>query len=214
MFKPTGGRNLLASANKLILASFELRYSEENRPGASDSVYSWDQSYMGKQGVNWLEERGMYSYLLDCGGEINQIDIRSKEAVQLIQINKEQAGSNVLTNLSVHPTKKNLLTLCRGNCLQIWDLRKASSAVVSLAGAGDGMMAGGGWSRRGSYLVTCVQGGAGMDDTVVYNGLDFSQPLFTCEEPRIRCLPYTEVTWCPWCHGTNPLIRIVHVFSV
>jgi WD40 repeat protein len=161
-------------------------------------VYSWDQSYMGKQGVNWLEERGMYSYLLDCGGEINQIDIRSKEAVQLIQINKEQAGSNVLTNLSVHPTNKNLLTLCRGNCLQIWDLRKASSAVVSLAGAGDGMMAGGGWSRRGSYLVTCVQGGAGMDDTVVYNGLDFSQPLFTCEEPRIRCLPYTEVTWCPW----------------
>ena len=35
--------------------------------------YSWDQSFSGKQGVRWLEERGVYSFLLDCGGEINQI---------------------------------------------------------------------------------------------------------------------------------------------
>merc|ERR1719470_673875 len=161
--------------------------------------YCWDQSYMGKQGVNWLEERGVYSFLLDCGGEINQIDIRSKEAVQLIQLNNEQAQTNILTNLSVHPNNKNLMSLCRGNCLHIWDLRKASSAVVSLAGAGGSMMAGGGWSKSGSYLVTCVQGGRGVDETLVYNGLNFSQPISSFARPMMTSFfPFTGVTWCPW----------------
>merc|ERR1719318_1480155 len=161
--------------------------------------YSWDQSYMGKQGVNWLEERGPYSFLLDCGGEINHIDIRAKEASQLIQLNNEQAQTNILTNLSLHPSNKNLLSLCRGNSVQIWDLRKASSAVVTLAGAGDSMMAGGGWSKKGSYLATCAQGGDGVDEIVVYNGLDFSQPLSTFTNPKMTSFfPFTGVTWCPW----------------
>jgi hypothetical protein len=40
--------------------------------------------------VNWLEERGVYSFLIDCSGEINQIDIRSNEAVTLIDLDPEQ----------------------------------------------------------------------------------------------------------------------------
>jgi len=161
--------------------------------------YCWDQSFSGKQGVRWLEERGVHSFLLDCGGEINQIDIRSKEAVQLFELSKDQAEPTYITNLSVNPTNKNLISLCRGNSLEIWDLRKASGAMVTLPGPSGSSMAGGGWSVRGSYLVTCVEGGYSRDMVVVYNGLDFSQPILTWEGPRKMTLsPPAGVTWCPW----------------
>ena len=46
--------------------------------------YSWDQSFNGKQWVNWLEERGAYSYALDSGEEINSISSKFPRLILLI----------------------------------------------------------------------------------------------------------------------------------
>ena len=61
----------------------------------------------------------MYSFLMDCGAEINQIDIRSKEIMTFIQFTNEQMGSCMDTNLSVNPANKNMFSLCRGQTVQI-----------------------------------------------------------------------------------------------
>merc|ERR1719317_1770343 len=70
--------------------------------------YCWDQSFSGKQGVNWLEQRGAYSYLLDCGEEINQVDIRVGEAFNLFTV----PHSDPLPTTNLH-VNKNLMSLCR-----------------------------------------------------------------------------------------------------
>eukprot|EP00092_Neocalanus_flemingeri_P024317 GFUD01026373.1.p1 GENE.GFUD01026373.1~~GFUD01026373.1.p1 ORF type:complete len:860 (+),score=265.23 GFUD01026373.1:148-2580(+) len=165
--------------------------------------YSWDQSYQGKQGVHWVEKRGIYSFILDCGAEINQIDIRSKEAVSLIQLPDEEKIQDTFTNLSVNPSNKNLISFCRGQSVQIWDLRRASKLLHKVTSPSTSHMVGTGWSVGGTYLVTCQRRAVDrynvMDVPVVYPGLDVSQPLLTWEGPRQSTFsPSTGVTWCPW----------------
>ena len=142
----------------------------------------------------------MYSFIMDCRTEINQIDTRSKEAMNLIQFIDEQMEPYMNTNLSVNHANKNLISLCRGQSVQIWDLRKASQPVQTLTTPGAQIMVGGGWSARGSYLVTCGQNyKKGGDVPVVYPGMDWSEPLLKWESPRkTTFLPSTGVTWCPW----------------
>jgi len=160
--------------------------------------YSWDQSWSGKQGIRWMERRGVFSFLLDCGVEIIQIDVRSKEAFQLIQLTAEQPMPGSFTNLSVHPMNKNLISLCRGQSAQIWDLRKASQPVHTLTSPSASHMAAASWSEVGSYLVTC-EVREGMEVPVIYPGLDFSKPLLTWVGPRQATFsPFTGVSWCPW----------------
>jgi hypothetical protein len=145
-----------------------------------------------------LEEMEMYSFLMDCGAEINQIDIRSKEIMTFIQFTNEQMGSCMDTNLSVNPANKNMFSLCRGQTVQIWDLRNYSKPVQTLSTPGAQMMAGGGWSARGSYLVTCGQSYMGDDVPVIYPGMDWTEPLKWESSRKTTFLSSTGVTWCPW----------------
>ena len=154
--------------------------------------YSWDRSYSVKQGVNWLEGRDTHNFLLACGIDIKQIDIRSKDVLELFEVDK----SKVVTNLSVNPVNENLVSVSRDNSVQIWDLRKAREAVVTLPGHGAAVLAGGGWSSGGTYFATSVEGNwANRDMTVVYNGRNFSE-ILNWEGARFS--PSTASTWCPW----------------
>jgi len=162
--------------------------------------YSWDQSYCGrKAGVNWLEKRGVYSFLLDCGVEINQVDIRAKEAVNLFKLNDEDPAVGRIAKLSVHPISKHMISLCRGDTVQIWDLRMVREPVHRLTGPTVNHMAGGGWSVNGKYFVTCQSRVEG-DVPVVYSSLDLSRPVLTWEGSRrqVTFCPFIGTIWSPW----------------
>jgi len=167
--------------------------------------YSWDHfgTCRKKIGVNWLEVRSEQTFLLDCEDEINMIDTRVGKTVPMFSVSNIFGTCNI-TNLSVN---NNLMSLCRENCVQIWDLRKTDEPMTNISGPGDTIMAGAGWSRSSSCFYASVRhvgvkwgkGGAKSDKTLVFQADDYSQPTLSWVGPRkTDFVPYSGVSWCPW----------------
>ena len=122
--------------------------------------YSWDQTSSAPLSVLSMVSTGQDTLLLDCGSEIINIDLRMRKASSQFQLKNFQVPEAEKTSLQVHPTEKDLISVCRGNRAEILDLRREGEALWRSGDQSWSHLEFAGWSRRsGQYYCCLTEGG-------------------------------------------------------
>jgi len=165
-------------------------------------VYSWNKQYRSKQGVTWLEKVDDDNWLIATEeGDLLQLDkrMRHQSTVKLLNFpvskrscNEEFIGKQykkqniedfatpalVGSNISIHPVDKNLMSLCNGETVQIYDRRHCQKALSTITtsyifepssrNSAVNYHAGAGWSNfSGSHFATCQRKQSGLYEGIL-----------------------------------------------
>ena len=160
--------------------------------------YSWDMTDTAPHRVLAMARSGQDTYLLDTGENIVTLDIRNRKQTSLYKLENVPVPAE-RTSLAVHPTKPQLVSICRGGGTQILDLRNTArplwthnhGAVVEFAG----------WSQNtGKFYSSVTERNRDPDVFEFSSGHQEPRQINAGNKYKEDILHQTIIgnLWCPW----------------